>query len=479
MKTIIKYLFVVVIVTSCKSNLEEINLDTKHPSYGTVPSETLFTGALLNLFDNMVTPNVNSNVFRYFAQQWTETTYTDEVNYDVQTRNIPDNFWYYNYTKVLNNLKNARELVKAEKPITAAEKDAQSNKLLVIEIVEIYTYKVLVDTFGNIPYSEAMNPDKVNPRYDDGKTIYLDLVKRIDAANAAMKLAAGSFGDADKVYAGDMNHWKKFANGIKLNIGINLADADAATAKTIVEAAAKGVFDSNNDNFALPYSPSVPNTNPVWINLIQSGRHDDVPANTVVDLANSFEDPRREVYFTPLDGKYVGGPYAAGGNYTNFSQVGETITNPDREGLLMDFSEIAFGLAEAAARGYSVGGTAEEFYNKAIMASMEYWGVHDANAHHYLESEAVAYATARGDFREKIGNQIYLALYNRGHEAWTAWRRLDSPKFNLPDGKTYAEIPVRYTFPSLEGTLNNINYLAAGTAIGGDKLTTKLFWDKK
>ena len=39
------------------------------------------------------------------------------------------------------------------------------------------------------------------------------------------------------------------------------------------------------------------------------------------------------------------------------------------------------------------------------------------------------------------------------------------------------KVPVRLTYPSSEATTNGTNYAAASAAIGGDRLTTKLFWD--
>jgi hypothetical protein len=47
----------------------------------------------------------------------------------------------------------------------------------------------------------------------------------------------------------------------------------------------------------------------------------------------------------------------------------------------------------------------------------------------YLLNPKVAYATAPGTW-SKIGNQLWLAMYNRGFEAWTAWRTYDMPGFN-------------------------------------------------
>jgi hypothetical protein len=40
------------------------------------------------------------------------------------------------------------------------------------------------------------------------------------------------------------------------------------------------------------------------------------------------------------------------------------------------------------------------------------------------------------------------------------------------------ELPLRLTYPTTEQTLNGVNRSAAATAIGGDVVTTKLFWDK-
>jgi Susd and RagB outer membrane lipoprotein len=68
-------------------------------------------------------------------------------------------------------------------------------------------------------------------------------------------------------------------------------------------------------------------------------------------------------------------------------------------------------------------------------------------------------------------------LYNRGLEAWTEWRRLDYPVLVAPVD-ALSEIPVRYTYPVQEQNLNVTNYTEAASAIGGDEVTTKIFWDK-
>ena len=108
---------------------------------------------------------------------------------------------------------------------------------------------------------------------------------------------------------------------------------------------------------------------------MQSGSNDFVAANTLVDFMNGVNDPRRPAYFTP-DGNgtaYIGGIYGSNDNFAAFSHCSDAIIAPDFEGLLMDYAEVEFYLAEAVKRGMTVGGTAASHYNEAITASMQYW----------------------------------------------------------------------------------------------------------
>ncbi len=109
---------------------------------------------------------------------------------------------------------------------------------------------------------------------------------------------------------------------------------------------------------------------------------------------------------------------------------------------------------------------------------MKYWGVAEADANAYLAQANVAYSTATGTFKQKIGTQKWLGLFDRGVEGWAEWRRLDFPILSVPSGMTYADIPVRMPYPYNENKMNKANYDAASAAIGGDEATTKLFWDK-
>ena len=146
--------------------------------------------------------------------------------------------------------------------------------------------------------------------------------------------------------------------------------------------------------------------------------------------------------------------------------------------MILDYAEVQFLLAEAAERGFTVPSTAAEHYEEGIRASMEYWGVAPADVTAYLANPEVAYATAAGDWKQKIGVQHWLALYNRGFEGWTVWRRLDFTGFNAPPQMDLTDIPKRFIFPIEEATLNNANLNEAIQLIGGtDSAQTPVFWD--
>jgi len=67
-------------------------------------------------------------------------------------------------------------------------------------------------------------------------------------------------------------------------------------------------------------------------------------------------------------------------------------------------------------------------------------------------------------------------MYNRGFEAWSTYRLYDAPE--LPIAVQAAiPTPTRYTYPVTEYSLNGVSVEAAGSAIGGDKLSGKVFWD--
>jgi hypothetical protein len=471
-KLIILSSFVILII-SCKKDITSLNNDPKNPPI--VFSWSLYTNAQKNLARTLASSNVNLNIFRLITQYWQETTYLNESRYNLTTRNINGNAWTALYRDVLNDCEAARKLI----PSDVANEAVRKNQLAMLDITEVYTYYYLVTTFGDIPYSKSMNIDSVYPKYDDAKTVYNNLLSRLDADIAALNTSVEGFGSADIIYGGDIALWKKFANSIKLKMAITIADDDAPRAKSAAEAAvAAGVFTSNDESAKFVFKASPPNTNPVWEDLVQSGRKDFVGNSTIVNMTDSLNDPRLPLFFT-VDGSggYSGGAPGRSSSYSTYSKPAKKLTDPVYPHTLLDYAEVEFLLAEAAARSFNVGGTAATHYNNAITASIIDWGATATDAASYLAQPTVAYATAAGTFQQKIGIQKWIALYNRGWDSWIEWKRLDWPQLQ-PAYSAVSDIPVRFTYPVNEQNYNTRNYTDASKAIGGDKVTTKLWFDK-
>jgi hypothetical protein len=477
MKKLIIFFLPIVLLASCVDSLDDYNINDKKATV--VPPSTLFTNALKGLTDIITTPSVNSNNYRLYVQHWTTTTYLDEPRYNVTARTIPQAFWQALYRDVIADLNESRRLVNTDQFLAPAVK---ANQLAQIEIIEVMSWAALVNTFGNVPYTESLNPENPLPKYDDAKTVYDAILTRLDAAIASITPTAGGFTSGDIIYNSDMAKWAKFGNSLKLKLAMIIADADAAKARTLVAAAAPNVFTSNADKAAFPYITSPPNQNPTAanLNILFTTRQDFIPAATLVNPMNELSDPRRPQYFTLQNGAYVGGNYGFANAYSDYSHVSDKVIAPALEGILMDYSEVQFLLAEAVERGF-ITGTAATYYNNAVTGSITYWGGTAEQAATYLAQPRVAYATAAGDWKQKIGFQKWIALYNRGWESWIEWRRLDAPKLSPPAGGNAPAglaIPVRMIYPINEQTLNPSNREAAASAIGGDLATTKLWWDK-
>ncbi|GAB4322740.1 MAG: SusD/RagB family nutrient-binding outer membrane lipoprotein [Bacteroidales bacterium] len=461
------------IVASCTDKFEEFNTDQKNPTV--VPGDFVFANAQKALADQVASTNVNINIWKLVAQYWTETTYTDEANYDIINRTIPDNIFRIYYRDILNDLKNAKEVIAGE-PAAGYEVMEKANKLLIIDLVEAYTMNRLVDIFGNVPYSEALDIDNISPAYDDAFAVYQALMDKIDNAVNNLDASYGSFGDNDLYFNGDVAMWIKFGHSLKVKMGITLADYNEGVAKAAVEGSYDKAF-GPNELCQLVYVGGS-NSNPLYVDLVQSGRHDFVPANTIVDKMNALEDPRREKYFTMYnDSIYIGGIYGESNNWSNFSHIADPIQEATFPITLLDGIEVSFYLAEAAQRGYNVGMSAEEYYNQGITASFEFWGLTADDAAAYIAKPEVAYDAA--NWKKSIGEQAWLAYYIRGLVAWNSWRRLDYPELNLPPAPETddGQVPKRFTYPVNEQTLNKDNYYSAAEAIGGDLMSTKVFWD--
>jgi hypothetical protein len=475
MKRILLLCIPAMLLTASCSDLDDYNIDPK--SAVEVPGATLVTSAQRSLARVITSTNVNLNPFRYYVQHFAATTYADESQFDINTRAINRSFWDVLYRDVLRDLQEAETLITAD--ITLSP-EVKANQLAAIEVMQVYAWSVLVNTFGDIPYSEALDFTNVQPAYDDDAVVFNDLINRLNTAIGMFDVGAASLGEADLIYGGETAMWVEFANSLKLRMAMTIADVDEAKARTMVQEALPNVFTSNADNADLVFLTSPPNTNPLWEDLVQSGRQDFRGADTFVNVLNDLNDPRIDEYFKPIAGgnTFVGAVYGSVNAAAGFSAPGALLEDPTFAAVLLSYAEVEFLLAEAAARGFTVPGTAMEHYNMAVTASILEWGGTEAEAIAYLAQPSVNYLTAAGDWRQKIGTQKWIALYNQPVEGWKEWRRLDAPNLVAPES-AQSDIPLRFPYPIVEQNLNTANYNAAASAIGGDVVTSKIFWDAR
>jgi len=476
-----KRIYIILIVlmgisVSCTKNFEDMNTWTTRPT--SVPPDYLFANGQLALGRQEASTSVNLNNYKLFAQYWTETTYVDEANYDMVNRNVASNSWFAYYRDCLADI-NQAAIILEQTPVAGEEETAiKNNKLAIISLVEAYTFEKIIDQMGNIPYTQALDINNINPAYDDAYTTYQTLISNVQAALGQMDPSYGSWGENDIYMGGDVSMWIKFGHSLLVKMGTTLADYNTTLGQSLVQDNYSGAFQSGEG--CSIHFPGGAQSNPLYEDLVQSGRDDFVPTSTIIDRMNALEDPRREVYFTQLDGSYVGGAYGQSNTFSQFSHIGPVIEEATFPYVMLDFTEVAFYCAEAAARGWNVGFSAEEWYNNAITSSFLDWGLSESDAGSYLLNPDVAYGTAQGSWQQKIGVQEWLAFYVRGLEGWTTYRRLGFPTLlPPPDPKptTGGQVPRRMTYPINEQTLNSTNYEQASKAIGGDEMSTNIFWN--
>ena len=263
-----------------------------------------------------------------------------------------------------------------------------------------------------------------------------------------------------------------------MQMGMIIADDDAGTAKSSVETANATAMSSAATDAKVKYYLTSPSQNPLYVDIVLGGRPDYVAAQDLMTQLINLNDPRKSQFFgVNNDGKYVGGIVGKVNDFPAMSKPSAKVSAADAPLVLLDYVQAEFLRAEAIERKFNVPGTAEAHYNNAIKASIISWGGSAAEADAYLAQPAVAYATAAGDWKQKIGFQKWIALYNRPFDGWTELRRFDFPKITPPVGAN-SGFPNRFPYPTNEQQLNGTNYTAAAAKMGGDKVEFKLWWDK-
>jgi hypothetical protein len=381
-------------------------------------------------------------------------------------------------------------------------------------VARVFAYHICTDIYGDVPYSEAnkgYDEGIFFPKYDHQRDIYLDLLRELSEAAVGFDANADKIGVHDLLYNGDTDKWKKFAYSLMLRLAMRISNVDPANAQLyIAEAIEGGVFTSNADNAFIPMETGPgrwTNANRISVLFTPEGQGGNgILSNTLVDFLRNHNDPRLMIISSGIgiwDADKVTDPALQRGmpnghdvvtirEYegistsflidTTYSRVNELLLDWDDPILLQTYAEVELMLAEASLNGWH-SGDPEEHYNNGVKAAMQMYDIFDPSFA-ISDVEVDAYLAANpfdpANGLEMIGTQYWAATFLNFWETWANWRRTEYPLLvpvNYPGNDTNGTIPRRINYSMDEANNNRENYNAAAERIGGDKMTTRVWWD--
>ena len=457
----------VIALSSCTADFEEMNKD---PMAVNEASPDLILPYMQYYGFHMVAGDYqrantlySAEYSQYFANI---ANYFNSGNYMYNTSWAERGLWTPYYTQVMKYLR-------ALEPTVEAHPD-YSDMYQIMRITTAMCTIRQTDTFGDIPYFQAGRGETHTP-YDSQKDIYYDVFNELTEAVELLKEHRDNqmqYGEEDLIYQGDVNKWIKLANSLRLRAAIRISFIDPDKAKTEGEAAlAEELLSSNSDNAAVSVPPATRWANPL---IVCNGYNEFRASETLVDIlqnTGAIADPRltliisqtqawvngepgavqykgvpngvpaSEVALPANDGTHNSNIWGYMWGYTwNSAAVGsnpETPSNSITPPLeVMNYSEVCFLKAEAALRGWTGAGDAQENYEAGIRTSFEGLRTNapagsytTADDNTYITTGNVAWNDADSfeDKLKKIITQKWIGIYPNSDEAWAEFRRTGYP----------------------------------------------------
>lgn len=504
-------LTLIVVASGCKklSEFDDTDVRIDQPTFPV--TSNLLTNALRQIptLQTLVVGGIRGELY---AQQWSETQYTDVSLYgnpQLDYGTIYSGPLYDLQTIINNNSDPATANSVFTVGTSLDPSGSNADQISVATIAKVYYMWTITDRWGDIPYSEALKgPANVFPKYDTQEEIYSQMLADLKTALAGFDNGPTLKGDI--FYGGDVNKWKKLGNSLRMLIALRMSKRYpnpgqlAATEFASAAIDPAGSIESNEDNFTLLYSAaSTTETNPFYSAL--NGRKDYALSLTIGDILNNMNDPRRGAYGSagaefpyglPRE-QAVAFDASVNGQYSKpFAPAYVAANSPI---AVVPAAYVLLAKAEAAQRGW-ISGSAEDYYNAGVRASFEQWGVTGADA--YLADAAnfnsgggggsqigvdPAFPSVPGsdantsNALQRIQLQRYLASFGDGIQAWSEWRRTGVPNLKPTTFATNnpKEIPRRLVYGTSEYALNPDNVEeAAGRLQGGDVMNARMWWDQ-
>ena len=269
---------------------------------------------------------------------------------------------------------------------TMTANDENKGYYFVAEALSIFTWQIISDVWGDMPYSEALRGEEglLNPKQDKGQDIYADLMKRIDALLALDLSNSHIDATSDYIYKGNLTAWRQFANSLKLKLMIRLSETPQYN-----NAAALSFIESSN---LLTSSAKIPGT--VWNDAMEGKRHPmrefqaggaNYLSTNVIASKNFFDylkvnnDPRLAKVFSGNKGAFYGdfdSKADSDGNGTTDDKetYATAVFTGNMDLMLMSLWEVNFYIAEVYARA-SNNVKAKEYYEAGVKASLAQHGI--------------------------------------------------------------------------------------------------------
>jgi hypothetical protein len=117
-----------------------------------------------------------------------------------------------------------------------AEKSNLQRHMGIAKTIKAMVLMDLVDTYGNVPYTEAIDPANFSPKVDDGATVYAAALKLLDEASAHFTATTSGGSPNDYFYARNYTRWNKLVNTLKLKYYLTTKLVNADASKTAINA---------------------------------------------------------------------------------------------------------------------------------------------------------------------------------------------------------------------------------------------------
>lgn len=415
---------------SCDKYLD-INQDPNSPSEDAITTSMLLPAAEMNLagtYGDFL--RITGGYFaQYYSQTFGTSNYLDYSRFSMSGTRSSGDYSQLN-SRCLKSLKTIREKA-------LAQEDYATN--LAATTLWAFTYQVLVDCYGELPYKEAFDVSNPTPAYDDGKDIYAGVIGELEEAlKQPLNLKS-----ATSYLSDDPEYWKQFANAVLLKLYMRESGAVDVQAK-LDALVADDNFPDDDLAFAGIWSNETGHMNPFYaeefatdwgstqINVIANIAIIGTMLQTNADGDVIYKDGRLEKFFAPNGS----GEYKGGVSGTNFSTTADkkssywcrpvaTATMPV---YLITRSEIEFFLAEYYAKKGNAG-EAKAHYEAAVEASFATAGAEGA-------ADAIAkFPYDNANYKQSIGIAKWMALAGvNTFESWCEMRRLGYPAFGTVSG---------------------------------------------